>query len=961
MKRIVLITPLLLVLASLSNGQEYRNIVNSAFDTISNGPQSAIIVDINAAHRDPESVWQKLKFAVHEYHEVINKGAKTYLKSRIDRGLRGSALPFSLPNIAVIREEGRLWRDNSTTGGGGPLVLEFAPDGSAGSFPVQYRQLLQSAFNSATPAINSILGQPFEGGIVRVINVDDSIGDRDAVVGGIYVPDDGTGVPAILFPVYNAAESAVINFVHCLCLATIGKAQFDYDAWNEGFARAAVLQIARINALPPGLDQELINQVIEASYDNSARYSWYNQTPLGNNRFIAPNLKDLPLPPGNSLGGIYLMRYRQVGTAWAKVFTEYPGFFNTFLQRYYQNTAIRGNVPALKTLAQQVLDDLRGAPNSTVEGKLFADWYRNQWVLDTSVTRGRKMFVEAIPITFGLTGDDFGVFAIWATFFETLANGNESLLSGTSFPLFWDRDFIRLTTAGQDDRMDIAGAFGSVTPNFPDIYGFGQAGQWYRVTVELPANDSIGRTLVPAGAIATATDPTPKNFYGTVMGFDGSSTGGDPTIGGIVRLTIPGVGQFDAPLKNGAFSFQIPSPGLNAPRAARYDVIRISNGIEEPPLLSGFVNTWGPELALDIRIGNQNSVGPMLLPAGVQMIGFPVRPFESDMSLLFGIPFGQTLAARWRQDKFDYDRWPSLEPFDIGKGFYVRLPSSQPSFTTDGIAAGAQPYSLALRPGWNQITNPFNIEVVKEEITVQRAAESPRTFAEAVAEGWIGTEIFTFIPGAPDPNTGIPEGGTLVPASSFLVGQGVFVRALVAEGVTLTFRPGSRGRGQSHEQTVQPDWRGTLRVSGLHKEASQVQFGQAVGATHNIDRAIDSEIPPIWGGAVQAYLSDGVMAYRNIKDVGRQSWTIQVTGLRPGVFYRLNFGLAVHRGRAPLLQITDLNNGQTRALRTGFRYSFRATGTDRTFRIHSYVQGDMGQENGGGRSGRNRSGGGIGR
>jgi hypothetical protein len=113
MKTIALIVALTLAIANPGNGQEYRNVVNSAFDTISNGPQSAIIVDINAADRSPERVWQRLVQAVRNHHQEINKGAETYLKSRRDHGLRGSALPFSLPAVAIIRD----WRSRRSRRG----------------------------------------------------------------------------------------------------------------------------------------------------------------------------------------------------------------------------------------------------------------------------------------------------------------------------------------------------------------------------------------------------------------------------------------------------------------------------------------------------------------------------------------------------------------------------------------------------------------------------------------------------------------------------------------------------------------------------------------------------------------------------------------------------------------------------------------------------------------------------
>jgi hypothetical protein len=847
------------------------------------------------------------------------------------RAKHPAGLPFIMPRVAYMRDEnGRaLWPGPRRSGEDGGLTLTFE------GFDAAYQQRLVATFDASKPFLDAILGQPYQAATVHVRNYDADIGDRDAVAGGIYLPDGGTGTPVILFAVYLAPETAVVNFIHCLALAYQGPALLEYDAWSEGFARAATMQTVRLGGVPGGLNQGTIDQIIESSYDNSPHYSWYNQPPLGNPRFIAPNLRDLPLPPGGSLGGIYLMRYKMGGTAWGKVITEFPGFLSTFLPAYYTaydiDPSLAGDIPALKSLAQSTMDFL-GGPGSTIEGRPFASWHRRQFILDTTVTRGKKVFLEPIPITSGLLGNDFGVFALWGTYFDTLQGGNETLLSGTSYPLYWDTSFARMFTSGQDDRMDIGAGFGSVTPNLPNVLG---GDIWYRGTVELPVTDTIARSLLPVGAIATANNPIPKVFYGTVLGFDGAVTGGDPNVTGIVRLTLPGQPPIDASLRNGAFGADVPAPGFNAPKRATVQVIRVVNAVETV-LHTSFVNTWGQALGLDIRIDDETTYFPLGgLPGGIQMFTMPVRPFETDMAVTLGQPPGQALIGRWRQDLFRYALYPSLQGFDYGRGFFTRLPAAQPGISVEGFSPGSSPLSVALQVGWNQVGSPFPDDIPFTQVTVQRAAEFPKLWADAIAAGWIDTTIFEFVPGAPDPFSGLPEGGAMNAITSFPEGKALFVRCLVAEGVTITFKP-STSMAASQTIPLAPLWRVRLAFSGLGVERSAVEIGAQSGARTGHDVGIDALLPPLWGGALQASIAGAAPLFRDMRQSGISPWTVYAEGLRVGAAYEVRFVQAAGSAR-PRFRVRDVESGVTVSPSVGGVYRFTARSPRHTFHVTAFA------------------------
>ncbi len=767
-------------------------------------------------------------------------------------------------------------------------------------------------------------------------NHDLDIGDRDAVAGGFYLPNDGSGNQAIWFPVYNLRETAVVNFIHCLILAYMGPAMPAYNAWSEGFARAGTTFVVRQGIVPnenPPLESDLLQSVLDNSYDNSALYDWYNQPPLGNNKFIADNLRDIPLPIGGSLGGIFLMRYRQAGTAWAKFIDPYgPGFFAAFLANYYPqytlDNSAASNAALLKQIAQSTMDTLNGGPNATIEGQSFQTWCNHQYILDTSISLGKKMFVEPIPITSGLSSTDFGVFAIWATYFETLAQGNEKLLSGTCYPIFWNPDYNRIYPEGQNDRMEIGGAFGEVTPNLTDDFG----GDFYRATVELPVSDIIGRALLPAGAIATASNPIPNTFFGTVMGFDGTVTGGDPNVTGKVRITfldLPNTAPIETPIQNGAFGTTV-GTAFDTPRRLKIEVVKTDTGVDTT-LLTRFVNSWGPTLGLDLRLVDDLTWQPLGgLAGGVQSVGFPVTPYDTNMASNLGLPPDQTLVARWRQDLFRYEFYPSMAPFQAGRGYFIRMPAAAANFSIFGRSVGPQPISVALQPGWNLICNPYNFDLSFSNATIQHTVDLPESLDDAVVDSLIDSTFFTLTPGAPDTFSGVPEGGTLDPIIDFRKGMAFYIRVLAPEGVTITFRPNSFAVS-SNPPPLRYDWNAVLLFAGNKIEHSSVVIGTSRDATNGWDKRYDAMLPPIWGGALQAQIGTTTPMYRDIRKNVLQTWKIRLTGLKPGTTYTLKPSLQDGERRVPILVFDD--GRRKTQMRNGVSITFTARSAQQDFTI----------------------------
>ena len=880
--------------------------------------------------RSPSDAFAAADGAVRRLNANIANLTRYQRKTLAKSGRYFYQQPISFPATVWLKANGQRLpaSGGATRGGGGGLTLIFDASGP-NAFSAEYQAYLQDVYTRAQPFLDILFGTPSVSGNVDVKNYDATMGDRDIVSGGYYVPNS-PGTPQIRFPVYgpvtgdnSRAEVVAVNFIHTLLLAYIGPNQYGFDAFNEGIVRAITMRIARTpSAMPLGLSTDKIEQVLANTYDVEGHYDWYNQRALGGAKFIAPNLRDVPLPDAGSVGGLYLLRYKMAGAAWTKSLIEKADrqFIRRFNEAFYAQPGIANDVNALVALGQSVLNThYSGDP--TIEGLSFAEWFRRQYILETRNTRGPKLLVEPVPITSGLSGNDYGVYIIQANWFETLAGGNETLLSGTSYPIIWEGNlaFNRTFPSTPDaEKMDIAGGYGSVVPNITNLYN-----QPYRAAIDVPVQDQLERVYVPVGAIANASQSTPRDFYGTVAGANLQT-------GDVLRLqvTINGTPISDVPVTRNAFGALINTPGYLGDANIVINVVRNRQGADTT-LLTRKVNKGPGPLALDLRIDSEDTlILPGGLPKGISLIGFPIDPFASLNSIVLGLSENQVLAARYNSSKAKYDLYPELEAFKVGHGYFLRLDSAQPGFQVPGRIYTNVEASVALKPGWNLVTTPLMETVTTNRIRVVKASDSPLNWADASAE--IGTEFFEFIPGPPDAATGAPETGTMAPATQFEPGKAYFVRVLAAEGVTLSFQPDDFTGARPQSASIVPSPTGwkmrlTLRYGRTDLKASAI-IGQSTTATRAFDSREDTGMPPSFGKGFQVIVEDYEPMYRDIRAIGGEVYTLHFQGLTPFRTYLLD--LQQLFGTVPSLSIRDANGRSLGTIRPGMTFGFYARSRD---------------------------------
>lgn len=878
-----------------------------------------------------------------DIQSLVSNAAKNYnlrlaRYSENDRLKRGGDTPFSMPVRVNLLQSGRSLPPTveRTRAPGDSITLQFETSGSR-SFPSDYRLYLQSVFAAAKPAMEAIFGPPSFSGTVKVLNYDADIPARQAVSGGVYV-HNGTSGPEIQFPVYQSATAAGVNFVHTLLLAYLGNTTYPFDAYEEGFVRAATMVVARSSGSIPNSTPELIEGTLDSLYDASSFYDWSNTPGLGAPNFIAPNLLTAPLPTGGSTGGIFLLRHQMAGTAWGKVVSEFPGFIKEFNRRYQLSPSSYQTEAQLINLGQAAINTVAGTPNTQVEGVRYSDWVLRQSVLDPNINAGVKVVPQAFPVAPTGGSSDFGVFGIVVNAFRTDPNGNETLLNGTCYPCYWRPDFTRFFTSAQDDVAPISGAYGSVVPNFP---GDTFSNQPYRVAVDLPFLGKTARMYLPAGAIATGSQPVFKNAYGTLTGF--------PIENGVnyaINLTWTGGSQSNISVRNFAFGVPISATSFDNAQPVTIDVFRVTQS-SAVQVMSRRVNKGKGPLVVDLRSDDCYSSFVLGRPNRLGLIGFPLQPYRPNPADVLKMNPNQTLVARYNPFGGTYDLFPKEGEFREGLGYFART-NGDPNLIVEGLTSAETPIAVGLQAGWNLVTVPFNETVTTNQVAVTTSTDSLSTYSQAQGD-LIGQTFFRF---NPDPVN--PDLGTLIAANTFVPGQAYFVRALKPEGAVLLFTPSAgsqnslqnsptrspsvgtslgrqfsqtRGRGFGTVAT-QGAFSGKLIFQSRNGHYAQLSLIQRANATPRGDLSEDSELAPGPGG-FQAFVINHRRLYEDIRPIGPTTYIVRMVGLIPGEYYSMNW-----------LQFSGstrfvINNNARLNLTSNQPYGFYATDSVMNFYLRS--------------------------
>lgn len=825
---------------SASAAGEYYNISNAPFATISNGPQNAIIVDVLDPNNPAEveaaigSVLGRTTRAAGSpiVHQIARLREAGLIRPEVDPEIYATVLVRSGGAIEPITRATRAY-------GGGSITFTYSGWSAADE------SLLKSFVSIAYPIVQQVYGSPANTITVQVVN-DTSQTEKDSLLGGVYVT--GSGVqPQMRLWRFASNISLERSFLHLMIHAFHDTAAFDYDAWEEGFTRAAAVAAGEeidkkiVQQFPAGPlePMDFVGRDIggDAFYYLMSTYETLNQPALSNNTFFTSWVDTLQ--GGGNFGGMIIPRLGMSSSAWLKVYierlrTDGQSFFSLFNQQYYQqlssNSGIAGNVPVLKGIAAGI--------TPTVENIAFDSWFGRQYVFDTSVSLGKKLyaftFPPDVPANPGTEGYSIPTFLIYYT---TTSTGDETPLSGTVYPVYWDYRYATdLFLSGQYEMVPIENGEGYVTPTFfVDNIGGTQ-----RVAMDFTIGTETARVYFPAGMAGTVASS--NNFLGVVTGAESGSIN--------AKVDAEATGT-TATVTRGAF-------GASLPSLIGFSRLRIT-----------YTPTTGSQVVKTVNVGpggyqaiiNSPAAASTLFhtfTAGLRMMSVPMTTFEQDQSRALqdgsgspAIPADKLLLARWNPllaDAYKYEMYPRTPPFTPGRAYWLKLSSS-----TNVTVIGESPdpgsdWRVGLVNGWNQVGTPFATSVAVSTLLIEKGNDEPITFAEAWSRGLVGKIIWKYTPGS-----GYSEAATLEPW------EGYWFKCNVPDGVVLTIPgPESRTRSASRAASVggsggtlnsKNDWSMKVSAHTSGGDSSTVTLGLAVGATDGFDYAFDADSPPSYGRA----------------------------------------------------------------------------------------------------------------
>jgi len=888
---LTIVTTCLLVANSLpvqASLPRFHNISNVPFATRASGPLTALLLDDDAlAGRSPGALWAAIASDPSVAGLESNRRLIEFMTAH---GIwKPDHLP-TYPRTVLHVSSGRLVRSElaRTAGegrqvGGGSITLEYK------NWSPEEEDALRAFFEQVIPVLNSIYGKPAFDITVTVVKDDTAIALMDAIYDAsaneIHVRD-------ITQPLGNLNESREgFALIHMLLRAYHDDAMFYYDAWETGFALAAAWAAA--GQIDPNFDLGL------RPFHAVPVYEGLNQPELGNSTFYPPS----------GYQGMVTWRIGMAASAWFKVYLENPDFFRRVNEAYYaaldpSNPELAGDIPALKQLVAGV--------QPQVEGMGFADWYERQYVLDTSVSFGPKLYVYHFPQneTIPLVLD----------YYLTTPDGDEQPLGGTANLEYFDYQRIYSLFAQEGYQVLILSSGPDAGVGFlaPSFFAIGGP---QRVYVDVGI-EGLYRTVIFPYGVRGPGEGT-NNFIGAVLGAD-SGTVTLRNAGGETKLTV----------SQGVY-------GGNLGATLHPEPVTVEFAGENGETVTRQVN-----VSVDYYASLLQSGGPATLSTtypfgtnGRHMISIPAFPKASDAATALGLSPGQFILARWDPRSVEADKYkfgPDVPPLAPGRGYWLKL-TADANVTVEGsLVPPDQDYRIHLEPGWNMIGVPFNRQVSVSSLRFQEGIDAPASFEEAVSRGWIRAAVY-----------GYSQASGYTTVTSMQPWLGYWLKVLRMDGINVIF-PGTRSRNvqtkaRVHRLSSNGTWQARLVAQTSDGEATSVKFGISPSATPGFDAFADAETPPSDGSGIRMQFphadwgpnAGGYLMDMRGPSPGMTTWDLEVAVKGSGEQVVLSWPSLSSVPRDVSLTLVDLATGKRLYMRTNSSITFVSNGGVRRFRIEA--------------------------
>ena len=701
------------------------------------------------------------------------------------------------------------------------------------------------------------------------------------------------------------------------------------EPWLYGMADAGALQVAYL----AGGSKADFNPSSISNYALSL-YDYLNRPELGNAFVYSRTEREDEL-------AISFFRAAMAQAAFLKLMVENPNFLAQFNARLYGRGAARTSISPseLKSLAAGV--------TSTVEGRSFSDWVREQYALDATVTTGQKLYMVVYPLTTAASPTGAPNASVFTQAFSTNGDGSESASTGYGSLRAFDQSGRDISAQSSNLSANNVLSFNDSTrPGEAEaVVGFSGFNDSNRALVTLKANfaQAEATNYVPYGAAGTSTSNS--SFFGGTLG----GQNGTLQIGGSATQNVSvtnGTWAATAPYPSGprvqtTFTFGGATLRRNSAWFTAGDQLRSAPFLLQVPSSLQTLNFSAPAGQSQIR-----------------MVSLPGFPIKTDEAAALNIAPDALDLARYRPNLSpattnaagalvfgiggsNYELYPNISaPLAPGRGYWLGV--GQNGYSTP-VQASPPPadkdYEVPLLGGWNQIGVPFNRALAPASIQVRNGGFAPVALGVAQSRGWVAPGIWRWR----------PEGGYVradVGNGQLAPFEGYFIFAAPQRGVSLVFSPNASANARTSAVSKASGWSLALRAVGENTDDIAGRFG--VSDAPNIAK------PPA-GARVVSLRFEGAdangassagsgLAESYVAQLGAGAqWSAIVDGTAKGENVSLKWDKFDGAMRGVRLSLLDSVTGATTTMKSGGEYPFVSDGTPRRFAIAALAGGSDGK------------------